>query len=149
MKKVLNNKESKDIIDFLKEKYNVDITKKDKLERDENIFLINNEAKFFFHETTLVPLLKSIMVDNPLKKITVDMGAIPFVVKGADIMRPGIKKIDEKVAKGDIVAIVDINHGKPLAVGISLFSSEEMQALTSGKVVKNIHYVGDKVWGYK
>ena len=110
--------------------------------------MINNEAKFFFHEEKLIPTLKTVMASSILKKITVDMGAIPFVIKGADIMRPGIVKIDEGIVKGEPVAVVDMTHGKALAVGLSLFSTEEMQVLSSGKAVKNIHFVGDKVWGY-
>ncbi len=74
------------------------------------------------------------------------MGAVKFVTSGADIMRPGIVHIDEGITKDDAVAIVDQTHKKPLAVGIALHSSEEMQKVSSGKVVKNIHYVGDWIW---
>ena len=74
------------------------------------------------------------------------MGAIRFVVNGADIMRPGIVEIEAGIKKDDFVAVVDKNNQKPLAVGIALFSSEEMKAMSSGKVIKNIHYVGDELW---
>ena len=83
---------------------------------------------------------------NVLKKITVDMGAVKFVVNGADIMRPGIVEIEEGILKDEFVAVIDKNNQKPLAVGIALFSSEEMKSMTSGKVIKNIHYVGDELW---
>ena len=74
------------------------------------------------------------------------MGAVRFVVNGADIMRPGIVEIQAGIEKDDFVAVVDKNNKKPLAVGIALYSSEEMRVMASGKVIKNIHYVGDELW---
>ena len=74
------------------------------------------------------------------------MGAVKFVVNGADVMRPGIVEIEEGIAKDEFVAVIDKNNKKPLAVGIALFSSEEMKGMNSGKVIKNIHYVGDELW---
>jgi PUA domain protein len=45
-----------------------------------------------------------------------------------------------------LILIVDERHGKPLAIGLSLCSSEEMKTADRGKVVKNLHYVGDRIW---
>ena len=81
-----------------------------------------------------------------LKKIVVDMGAVKFMISGADVMRPGIKEIAAGINKDDFVVIMDVNNHKPLAVGIAQLSGTEMQAATSGKVIKNIHYVGDELW---
>ena len=88
------------------------------------------------------------METNILKTITVDMGAVKFVVKGADIMRPGITKIDETIESNDLVTIVDEKHNKPIGIGLALFSGKEMLKVTSGKCVKNLHYVSDKIWNY-
>ena len=74
------------------------------------------------------------------------MGAIKFVINGADIMRPGITEIEEGIVKGDFVVIADEKNKNPLAIGIALYDSGEMKKITSGKVVKNIHYVGDEIW---
>jgi PUA domain protein len=62
-------------------------------------------------------------------------------------MRPGMKEMED-FAKGEIISIVDINNKKPLAVGMALFSSEEIKLMQGGKAVKNLHYVGDKIWGF-
>ena len=61
-------------------------------------------------------------------------------------MRPGIIEIDETIAKDEVIAIIDTNNRKPIAVGVALYSGGEMKLLASGKVIKNIHYVGDKIW---
>ena len=146
MKRAMNNKEVKEFVE--KMVYGLSFSKKDHFDKDDNVILINNEPMFFFHEDKLIPTIKLLLKNSILKKITVDMGAVRFVASGADIMRPGIKEIDEGIQKDDFVSVVDINNKKPLAVGQALFSGEEMLHMTSGKVIKNLHYVGDKVWGY-
>ncbi len=131
------------------EQYTISISKKDQVELVEDqykIILINKKPAFFYYHEKAVPTLKLLQENNVLKKITVDMGAVKFVVNGADIMRPGIVEIEEEITKDDFVVVIDKNNHKPLAVGIALFDSEEMQKMTSGKVIKNIHYVGDELW---
>ena len=128
----------------------LELSKKDSvvLREDENrkIITINKEPYLFYYEDKLVPTLKLLQTKDLLKKIAVDMGAIKFVVNGADVMRPGITKIQEGIEKGEAIVIVDETHQKPLAVGIALLAAEDMEKATSGKVIKNIHYVGDDLW---
>ena len=148
MKKALRNKEIKELVRQIEENYSIKFSRKEKFELDENTLLINNHPFFFYHEKRLVPTLKLILENNILKTITVDMGAVKFVVKGADIMRPGITKIDETIENNELITIIDEKHNKPIGIGLALFSGKEMQRVTSGKVVKNLHYVGDKIWNY-
>jgi PUA domain protein len=115
---------------------------------DDKVKLVNKEPYFFFHEKELVPTLKLLLKRNILRSITVDMGAVKFVVSGADIMRPGIVEINDGIKAGDAVVIIDVNNKKPLAVGIALFSSGEMKNYKTGRVIKNIHYVGDPIWNF-
>jgi len=131
------------------ESYGIEISKKDQAELVEGqykILLINKRPAFFYYQGKPVPTLKFLQENNILKKITVDMGAVKFVVNGADVMRPGIVEIEEGITKDEFVAVIDKNNQKPLAVGIALFDGNEMQKMTSGKVIKNIHYVGDELW---
>lgn len=106
------------------------------------------EPVLLLHQDKWFPTLQTLNKINPLKKITVDMGAIPYVCSGADVMRPGITTIDEGIAKDSPVAVIDEKYGKILAVGISLFDSEEMKKMEKGKVIKNLHYVGDWIWNF-
>ncbi len=78
--------------------------------------------------------------------VTVDMGAVPFVANGADVMGPGILETDPSISEGDLVWIRDVKNGAPLAVGIALRSAGEMGEKAPGKAVKTIHFVGDKLW---
>lgn len=81
-----------------------------------------------------------------LPTITVDMGAVPYVTNGADIMAPGITQVTEGLVAGDIVTIIDENFGKSLAVGELLFDSDSIKQTEKGKVIKNLHYVNDSIW---
>ena len=148
MKKTLKKKEVKNFTKLIEETFSLTLDKKDRYETQDNIILINNEPMFFYFEERIVPTLKFVMEKDILKKITVDMGAIKFVVKGADIMRPGITNIEEGILKDELIEIIDETHAKKLAIGIALFDSEEIRSLSTGKVVKNIHFVGDEVWLY-
>jgi len=111
------------------------------------LFLIDKEPLIIEKNGILFPSLKGAL-SRPFdqRKITVDMGAIPYVVKGADIMRPGVVSVSPDIEAGKPVQIVDERHGKPLALGTSLFSALEIMEQDKGKVAKTWHYVGDDIW---
>jgi len=100
------------------------------------------EDKFFF---TLVGLDKY-KID--IGFVVVDMGAVGFVVNGADIMSPGIVDADDGIKEGGHVWVCDVNHRKPLAVGVALISGVDMVCGGKGKAVRNVHYVGDRLWNF-
>lgn len=110
--------------------------------------LISSENKpiLFFQGKRLVPTLKLCLEKNILNNVTVDMGAVKFVASGADVMRPGIVEVDENILKDDFIKIIDINNKKPLAIGIALFDADEIISQEKGKMIKSIHYIGDKLW---
>jgi len=81
-------------------------------------------------------------------KVHVDMGAVPHVCNGANIMAPGIRRIDGEFIAGDFVIVLDEKHCKPIAVGEIMYDSATAKKVAHGVVVKNIHYVGDKIWDF-
>jgi PUA domain protein len=115
---------------------------------------IGEETKLFWAEKapilirideTLIPTLTYEPALERLPKVLVDMGAIPHVCSGADVMAPGIVSVQE-FESNQLVVIRDERHGKVLAIGLSLLSSKEIQEKKRGKAIKNLHYVGDKIW---
>jgi len=78
--------------------------------------------------------------------VTVDMGAVKFVYKGADVMGPGIVETDPAIAVNDLVWIRDLKNKRPLAVGRALLGAQEMARKEKGKAVACLHHVGDKLW---
>ena len=121
--------------------------KKERIEEGDGKILKDGEIVIFEHKGKLAPSLKLVMKRDVLKKVTVDMGAVKFVVGGADVMRPGITEIEEGIEENEFVVVIDENHKKPLAIGRALLNSQEMKKAEKGKVIKTIHYVGDEIWG--
>lgn len=110
------------------------------------IFLVNGRPLLFKNENILLPTLFFIEVLEKLARTVVDMGAVPYVCKGADIMAPGIVRIEGEFGKGELVVVVDVKHGKPLSLGESLLDSTSARTVKQGVVVKNLHYVSDRFW---
>jgi PUA domain protein len=148
----LKRKEIKSILDELKNSFgscffnsNVSVEIGDV--ENFRVILVDGEIDFLIHENKVVFTLHGL---NKYKLsdyfVVVDMGAVGFVTRGADIMTPGIVDADVNIRKDDFVWICDEKHRKPLAVGIALINGEEMKSKKTGKAVKNIHYVGDKLW---
>jgi len=114
------------------------------------LFAVNNKLKIWKSKDSYIPVLTLLLESKVgLKTVVVDMGAIRFVTNRADIMRPGIVKIDPSIKKGDIVKIVDETHKRALAVGKALYDAKEMENKKSGKVILNLHTIKkDPVWKF-
>ena len=115
------------------------------LEDGSEIILVEGKGLLVRLREGIFPTLP--WVDTKLRRVVVDMGAVPHVANGADVMAPGVVSADPQINGGDPVVVVDERHGKALAVGIALVPGAEMKA-PKGKVVKNVHHVGDKVWRF-
>jgi len=94
----------------------------------------------------LFPSLKFDELINAMPRVVVDMGAVAHVANGAQIMRPGIRQFKGEFAKGELVVIADEKFNKAIALGVAEMDSEAMKSLTKGRVINNIHYVGDELW---
>ena len=96
----------------------------------------------------ILPFLDDIPILEKFPYVTVDMGAVKFVCKGANIMRPGITKFSD-FESGEIVCIVEESQNKFLAVGKAEMSSKELEDTKKGEVIKNMHYISDIFWESK
>jgi len=76
----------------------------------------------------------------------VDEGAIKFLLNGADVMRPGIRKFDDWGPEGKLVVVREEKKGRAIAVGPSTVPSAEAQGMSKGGCIKNAHHVGDRYW---
>lgn len=139
----LSNKQKKELIKKLPKEYN--ISKKDELIKNNQIIYKNKIPILIIEEDKILPHLKFIP-ENIYKSIYVDKGTIPFIMKGADIMRPGITKIENEIEVNDIVQIKDENHNKTLALGFALLNSLDMEKQKNGKSIKVYHYILDKYY---
>lgn len=119
------------------------------LEAKEKKFVLGEGGVLVFgSEKGFFPTVRGALeiTDRGKRTVTVDAGAISFVINGADIMRPGVVAYDGNIEKGDYVIIREETHGKAIAVGISLWDGSDFAGKTTGKCVKSLYFVGDDVW---
>ena len=92
-----------------------------------------------------LPFLNQNQTLEKFPYVIVDMGAVKFMCNGANVMRPGLKKFS-KFLKDAIVCIIEESKHKFLSVGKAISDSSELETMSKGEVIKNIHYISDKYW---
>jgi len=112
---------------------------------DEAQIIIGKGIKILKIHDDYLPFLSETDTLEKFPNVMVDMGAVKFMCKGANVMRPGIKKFTE-FEKDKIVCVVEESQHKFLAVGKAMVSSSELENMEKGEVVKNLHYISDKFW---
>ncbi|MEB3860939.1 MAG: DUF1947 domain-containing protein [Desulfurococcales archaeon] len=132
------------------------LTVKDKVELVDygefTVYMVNGEPGLVELRGRLLPHLRWLLKHGvgELPSVRVDPGATKAVGRGADLMVPGITKVEGDFEEGGIVVIVDDRYGAPIAVGVALMASEEVKARLEGerrgKAIKVLHRPGDKVW---
>jgi len=111
------------------------------------LFLVDRKPLLMKRDGWVFPTVRgAIERPFPERTIVVDMGAVPFVAKGADVMRPGIVSVTDDVRKGSPALVVDERHRKALAVVVALLDGPAIRAETKGKMAKTVHHVGDALW---
>ncbi len=146
---LISKSETATVLKIISEKWNMEFPKIKNLK----VHGISNDAQIFVGDgikilkvnDEYIPFLSETQTLEKFPYVIVDMGAVKFMCKGANVMRPGIKKYSE-FQKDSIVCIVEESHHKFLAVGKTLVSSDEMSNMEKGEVVKNLHYISDKFW---
>jgi PUA-domain protein len=150
----LREKDAIQLLNDFSEKLSIDFRQLfgDKIQLEEadsqaaKIYFINNKLLLAVFNNTLVPTLFSNEILDTFPKIVVNMGAVPHLCNGADLMAPGVVRIEKDYNKGNYVVVVDERHNKPLAITIALEDSQNARNMTHGKIARNIHYIGDTLW---
>jgi len=149
----LKEKEAKALLDKASRELKKDLTKMfDKINLEivetesDKFYLINDKPVLFQTNEKVYPTLMFNEYLTQAPKATVDMGAIPHVCKGANVMAPGIRKLEGDFMKGDIMVVVDEKYGKPIALGETLYDSAEAGNVKQGIMIKTVHFVGDNIW---
>ena len=92
-----------------------------------------------------LPFLTETEILKKFPYVMVDMGAVKFMCNGANVMRPGITNYTQ-FEKDSVVCIIEESQHKFLAVGKSCVISTDMESMSKGEIVKNMHYISDKYW---
>ena len=110
------------------------------------IYFIKREPILIESNGRLFPTLTASTILYNMPRVIVNMGAISPICNGADVMAPGIVKYERPFNEGDLVVILDEQHKKPIAITLALYNTKNAKQLERGKILKNIHYIGDKLW---
>ena len=146
---LISKSETSALLKEVSENWSIEIPKIKNLK----VHQISNEAqiitgkgiKILKVEEDYMPFLSETETLEKFPNVTVDMGAVRFMCKGANLMRPGIKSFTN-FEKGSLVCIVEESQHKFLAVGKAIVASSELENMEKGEVLKNLHYISDKFW---
>ena len=146
---LISKSETAQLLKIVSEKWKMDVPKIKNLKvyeiDNETQLITGKDIKILKIKDEYLPFLNEISTLEKFPFVQVDMGAVKFMCKGANLMRPGIKKFSD-FSKDDIVCIVEESQNKFLAVGKSEIDSSEMESMEKGEVLKNLHYISDKAW---
>lgn len=84
-----------------------------------------------------------------LPRFQVDRGAVPHVLNGANIMAQGLLSSGgamDEVEEGAVVLVFAEGKTHPLAVGLTLLSTEAIRREGKGHAVKTLLVMGDELW---
>ncbi len=115
--------------------------------KDEKCYFVNKKP--FIYEKgneTLIPMLFYLNEAKPqIRFVSVDDGAVPHVMNGANVFAQGITDMDPEIKSGDMVFIRN-KDSVYLAVGIAEKEASLIMADKKGEAVKLLHYPDDRIF---
>lgn len=125
-----------------------DIEKVARVEIDKFIIMIIGSIPAFFYidDEGPYPLLLMLNTIKPkIPYVVVNEGAIRPIMRGADVMVPGIIELSE-FKRNDIVGVMEPSKKAFIAVTKALMSSDEIRERSKGCALRTLHYANDKLW---
>ena len=146
---LISKSETASVLKTISEKWGIEFPKIKNLrvhQISNDVQIITGEKiKILKIDEEYIPFLSETETLKKFPNVTVDMGAVKFMCKGANLMRPGIREFSN-FEKNALVCIVEESQHKFLAVGKSVVSSVDLEEMEKGEVLKNLHYISDKFW---
>ncbi len=113
------------------------------------IYLFEGKPILMERNNVLFPtVLYAELFKEVLPVVIVDMGAVPHIVNGADVMAPGIRSASKPFSENRIVLVADEEKQRIFCVGLALMSSDRVFSEKRGRAIKNLHHVKDKIWDF-
>lgn len=120
-----------------------------------SILIHNNELLFFqIRNGPWIPTLKLVhKYPFMIPKIQIDKGAIKHVLRGSNIMCPGVTspggKIEEELEANTVIQVAAECKQYACAIGITTMSTKEIIEKNKDTCIENIHYLNDGLWNFK
>lgn len=113
----------------------------------------SQEAVFYnFRNGPYMPSMRTLYkYPGIMKSVRVDRGAIKYILRGADVMCPGLTSEggelpDENYPAGTPVAIFAEGKSLPLGVGLLKLSTDQIKSENTGVAIYDIHHIDDGLW---
>ena len=149
---LISKSETSKILEQIKSQWKIELPKQKNIKthdvNEKGVIITGDGITAVKIGENILPFLDDIEVLEKFPYVKVDMGAIKFVCKGANVMRPGITKFSG-FESGEIVCVIEESQNKFLAVGKAEMSSNEAEGSRNGEVIKNMHYISDDFWETK
>ncbi len=146
---LISKSETAQVIKEISDQWKIDLPKIKNLKfhyLDDDVIIITGIGlKVIKTGDVYLPFLTDTEILKKFPYVMVDMGAVKFMCNGANVMRPGITNYTQ-FEKDSVVCIIEESQNKFLAVGKSCVISTEMESMSKGEIVKNMHYISDKYW---
>lgn len=112
--------------------------------KKEKCYYIGGKPCLFFADIVFPTLLLLNEIKPARHSLTVDKGAVPHIIKGANVFAQGIVSIDPDLQKDEIVFIRD-ETGNYIAVGKATRSASDIMSQKKGEAATLIHYPNDRI----
>ena len=146
---LISKSETAKIFEGLNTQWKIDVPKQKNVRThqidEKGIIITGNGVTAVKIGEDVLPFLGDVPILEKFPYVIVDIGAIKFVCKGANIMRPGITKFSD-FEKGEIACVIEESQHKFLAVGKAEMPSKQLDETKKGEVIKNMHYISDIFW---
>lgn len=115
--------------------------------KDERCYFVNKKP--FVYEKGKETLIPTLFLLNELKPekgfVSVDDGAVPHILNGANVFAQGITGMDMNVATDDMVFIRNKDNVF-IGVGISERDASEIMSDKKGEAIRLIHFPNDRIF---
>lgn len=120
-----------------------------------SLLVVNNVTMFFSNRDGFwFPTLRLLQqYPQMMPRLRADVGAIKFVLSGANIMCPGLTSpgatIHDEVDENTPVAIYAEGREQAMAIGITKLSTQQIREVNKGVGVELMHHLNDGLWKMK
>ena len=118
------------------------------IEKHVKLYAVDNKPVMVeLNNGEVFPMLRT-AIDYPglLPVVYVDEGAVRALLRGADLMAPGVKQIPQAFQAGQIVEVHLLEQDTPFMVGLAKVSSDEIKEGKTGLAVQNLTILRDALY---
>ncbi len=112
--------------------------------KGEKCYFVNGKPYVYVSDRVIPTLFLLNEIQPELMYVTVDDGAIPHIINGANVFAQGIIQMDPEITENSMVFIRN-SRKQYVGVGLSKKSASEIMENKKGEAITLIHFPGDKI----